>query len=103
MINRHRVTLENAILDGVIERPQYTYNIESKRIHKYMLREEQVLMLHNYFSELHHGNARSDKLITPWPPLPTARELRAMMRHGEVYYVKTDEGFKPTWKAGDFG
>jgi len=99
MLNRHRVTVENYILNGIIPAPQFTYTLEDRKKHKYMWREEDVLRLHEYVANLHHGNARNDGCITPWPPLPTARELRAMMRDGIVYYVETEDGFKPTWKA----
>jgi hypothetical protein len=103
MILRSRLTLEYAILDGSIESPQYTYGLnEHKRKFKYMWSEKNILEAHAYFSTVHRGRPRNDGLITP-APLPTVRELRALIRQEELLYVRLDNGeFVPVWRAPDF-
>lgn len=102
MLNRTRKTIEYAIMDGNIEAPQFTYRIGGVREkYKYMWDEKHILEAHAYFSTLHHGNPRKDGRVTPLP-LPTKRELRAMIRQEEVLYVKQGDEFIPVWKAPDF-
>jgi hypothetical protein len=103
MLNRGRLTLEYAILEGNIPRPQHTYGIdEHKRMFQYLWSETDILEAHAYFSTVHKGRPRNDGLITPLR-LPTLRELRAMIRQEEMLYVKGEDGeFRPVWKAEDF-
>lgn len=103
MLNRSRLTLEYAILDGNIEAPQYTYGLnEHKRKFKYMWHESNILDAHAYLSTVHRGRPRKDGMVTP-AALPTVRELRAMIRQEQVLYVQNDNGeFVPVWKAPDF-
>lgn len=99
MLNRTRESVEYQIIDGNIPAPQYTYTLDEREMkHKYMFSEEDVLRLHEYYSTLHFGRPRKDGCITPWP-IPTAREVRAMMRQEVILYVKTEDGFVPTWEA----
>jgi len=103
MLQRSRKTIEHAILDGNISRPQFTYGLdEHKRMFQYMFSEKDVIEAHAFFSTQHYGRPRNDGLITP-APLPTLRELRAMMRQDEVLYVKNEDGgYTPVWRAKDF-
>lgn len=102
MLYRTRKTLEWAILDGNIPEPQHVYGLsEHKRKTLYMWSEEDVLAAHAYFSTVHRGRPRKDGLITPGK-LPTARELRAIMRNKEILYIKVGDEFKPVWDAEDF-
>jgi len=102
MLNRTRKTIEYAIMDGNIEPPQFTYRIGGVRDkYKYMWDEEHILGAHAHFSTVHFGRPRKDGRITP-RPLPTKRELRAMIRQEEVLYVKKGDEFVPVWKAADF-
>jgi hypothetical protein len=103
MLNRGRLTLEHAILRGDIEAPQFTYGLnEHKRKVKYMWHEANILEAHAYLSTLHHGRPRNDGLVTP-APLPSVRELRAMIRQEEMLFIRRDDGtFVPVWKAPDF-
>jgi hypothetical protein len=103
MVNRGRVTIERAILEGKIEPPQFTYGLnEHKRKFKYMWHEKNILELHAHLSTQHFGRPRADGLITP-KKLPTARELRAIIRQREILYVKDEHGnFKPVWDAEDY-
>lgn len=103
MIGRHKMTLQRAIDAGDIETPQYTYGLEDpeRKIFQYMWHEKDIMALHAVLSTRHNGPPRKDGLITP-QKLVTARELRAMIRHNRIFYVKTDDGFVPTWEAEQF-
>lgn len=103
MLMRSKKTIEHAILAGSIEPPQYTYGInETKKKYKYMWDEKHIMDAHAYFMTIHFGRPRKDGIISPMP-LPTVRELRAMIRQEEPLYVKTADGeFLPVWRAPDF-
>jgi hypothetical protein len=103
MLNRTKVTVENAILNGDIEAPQYTYGLtETKKKYQYLWHEKDIMALHEVLSNRHVGKPRKDGLINP-RSLPTAREVKAMIRHDAILYVKTDDGrFVPTWEAEQF-
>lgn len=103
-INRNKMAVQNAITNGHVSAPQYTYNIQTyldtgnDPIYKYMWHEDDILDLHEYFSGVHYGRPRKDGLINPWP-MPTRKELRALIRHNEILYVKRGEKFVPLWQA----
>lgn len=103
MLQRTKLTLERAILEGAINAPQFTYGLnEDKKKYKYMWNEKDILEAHAYFSTVHRGRVRKDGLITP-QRLPTTRELRAMIRQEDILYVRGEDGvFRPTWAAGNF-
>jgi hypothetical protein len=98
-ISRGRERIEYAIITGAVPEPQYTYGLdENKNKFQHMWSEEDIMRLHAYFSSVHRGRPRNDGMITP-QHLPTARELRAMIRQEEILYVKQGDKFVPTWKA----
>lgn len=102
LINRSRVSIENAIIRGDIEAPQFTYGLnERKNKFKYMFSEKDVLAAHAYFSSVHQGRPRKDGLVTV-NNMPSAREVRAMMRDEEILYVRQGDKFVPTWRAENF-
>lgn len=101
MLNRKRTTIEMALVSGKIERPQFTYSLESGKMHKYFWREQDVISMWEYLSTVHRGRPRRDGLVAP-QALPTKSELRAIMRQEEVLYVLEDGEFVPTWRAKDF-
>lgn len=103
MLQRHRNTVENAILSGNIKEPQHTYGLnEAKKRYQYMWHEDNIIELHEYLSNIHRGRPRKDGMITP-AHLPTLRELRALIRQDEILYVRGDDGeFRPVWKAQEF-
>lgn len=103
MLNRHRVHLERCILAGHFTEPQHTYALTGKnRKAKYMWSEENIIEAHAFFLTQHKGPPRKDGQIIP-KPMPSLRELRAMIRQEQVLYVKNDNGdFVPSWKAADF-
>lgn len=99
MLNRRWLSLENAILNGCIERPQHTYAIdENRKMGRYMWTEEQVIDAHSYFSTVHFGRPRKDGLITPFP-LPNLRELRAMLDDDDLIDLKPGHEYVPKWRA----
>lgn len=101
LLNRSRERIEIALNNEEIPRPQHTYNLTSKKKYQYLWSDEDVKNAHNYFASLHHGRPRLDGGITPWA-IPSARELRAHLRNETVLYVKTEDGFIPTWEAEQF-
>jgi hypothetical protein len=102
MLNRHRLTLERAILAGSIERPQFIYGLnEQKKMVRYMWSEKDILDAHAFLSTVHTGRPRHDGVVTP-KRLPTRGELRAMIRQSEILYVQRDGKFVPVWDAEDF-
>lgn len=99
MIGRDVRTIEVAILAGNIREPQSTYGLdENRNKYKYMWNEKAIMELHAYFLTVHKGRPRKDGLVTPMA-MPTAKELRAMIRQDVILYVKQGDKFIPTWKA----
>lgn len=103
MINRHRVNIERYILNGHIRAPQRTYTLDDKRTPgKYLFSESDVYDLHDYLLTVHIGRPRKDGKTTPGR-MPSKAELKAMMRHDTVMYVKQSDGtFTPVWKEMDW-
>ena len=103
MLNRGHDHMRHAIMDGNVEPPQNTYTLDSNRhMLKYMWDEKSIMKARDYFASQHYGRPRKDGRITP-KPIPTVRELRAMIRQEQVVYVKNEAGeFVPAWKAQDF-
>lgn len=99
MIGRHRTNIERDILAGNIKSPQRSYTLDGKkRLLYYFFSEENVFDLHDYLLTVHIGRPRLDGKITPGQ-MPSKAELRAMMKHDIVTYVKTEQGeFVPVWK-----
>lgn len=103
MIGRHRVQIQNYIINGDIKRPQRIYTLDGdKKPGKYFMSESDVLALHDYLLTVHVGRPRNDGKITPGK-MPTKAELRAMMKHDVVTGVMRPGGeFIPTWKEVDW-
>lgn len=104
MIGRTRVHIERDILAGKIKAPQRSYTLNgAKRPLYYFFSEEDVYGLHDYLLTVHIGRPRRDGKVTPRHTLPSKAELKAMMKHDIVTYVKTDSGeFVPVWKEQDW-
>ena len=102
MLNRVWVVLHRAIMAGEIEEPQSTVGPNGRR-HAYIWSEKDILALREVLSQKFNHPPRKDGATTPPKPLPTEREVRAMIRNEPILYVKTDdETFVPTWKAESF-
>lgn len=103
MIGRARENIERDILAGKIRRPQRAYSLDANRTPRgHFFSEEDVFGVHDYLLTIHIGRPRKDGKITP-RNMPSKAELRAMMRHDIVTYVKSDSGeFVPVWKEVDW-
>jgi hypothetical protein len=99
MVGRSQKTIKNAINNGDIRKPQRTYGVDAERNgYAYYWSEKDIMGLHDFLKTVHYGRPRKDGLVTP-KELPTASELRAMIRQGTVFYVKVGDNFVRTWRA----
>ena len=91
LLNKHKITIEDYILEGKIATPSRIYpigNLESKWS-KFMFKEKDILDIHQFILEAGHSNE-----------LPSKTELSALLKHNLILYTKTEEGkFVPVWKA----
>lgn len=99
LLGKSRVTLERYILKGDIERPQQAYSLEiSRKPGRFYLQDKDVIAIHDFFLTVSLGRPKVGKKPTP-KLMPTKVELRAMMQHDTIMYIKTEEGnFVPAWK-----
>ena len=91
ILGRHRVTIEEYILQGKIKKPQKVYPISNpdSSWSKYMFSESDILDIHQFIIDA--GHIRD---------LPSRSELQAILKHSLILYTKTDDGkFVPVWKA----
>ena len=91
ILGRHRVTIEEYILQGKIKQPQKVYPISNPEStwSKYMLSESDILDIHQFIIDA--GHIRD---------LPSRAELQALLKHHSILYTKTTDGkFVPVWKA----
>ena len=91
LLNRHKVTIEEYILQGKIKEPQRVYPISNPESSwsKFMLSESDILDIHQFI--LDAGYLRE---------LPSRSELQALLKHSFILYTKTESGkFVPVWKA----
>jgi hypothetical protein len=90
ILNKHKITIEDYILDGKIKYPQKVYpigNSDSKWF-KFMFSESDIMDIHQFILE--SGYSKN---------MPSKSELRALLKHNLILYTKTDTGFVPVWKA----
>ena len=91
IIGRHRVTIEEYILQGKVKQPQKVYPISNpdSSWSKYMFSESDILDIHQFIIDA--GHIRD---------LPSRSELQALLKHNLILYTKTTDGkFVPVWKA----
>lgn len=90
ILGRHKVTIEEYILQGKISIPQKVYPISNPESswYKFMLSESDIFKLHEYILEAGYTK-----------DLPSKAELRALLKNNIILYTKTDSGFVPVWKA----
>lgn len=91
LLNRHKVTIEEYILQGKIKAPQKVYPISNpdSKWSKYMFSESDILDIHQFIIDA--GYIRE---------LPSRNELKAILKHNLILYTKTNDGsFVPVWKA----
>lgn len=91
MLNKHKITIEDYILEGKVRKPQKIYpigNPESKWS-KFMFHEIDILDIHDHI--LNSGHSKN---------IPSKNELKALLKNNIMLYTKTGEGnFVPVWKA----
>jgi hypothetical protein len=91
MLQRHKVTIEDYILEGKIKRPQVVYPIGNPESswYKFMFSTKDILDLHEFILDSGYSNN-----------MPSKNELLARIRHNMILYTKTTDGdFVPVWKA----
>ena len=91
LLNRHKVTIEEYILQGKIKSPQKVYPISNpdSKWFKFMFSESDILDIHQFI--LDQGYIRD---------LPSRTELQAILKHNLILYTKTNDGrLVPVWKA----
>lgn len=91
ILGRHRVTIEEYILQGKVKQPQKVYPISNpdSSWSKYMFSESDILDIHQFIIDA--GHIRD---------LPSRSELQALLKHNLILYTKTTDGkFVPVWKA----
>ena len=91
ILNKHKITIEDYILDGKIKEPQRLYPIGNPEStwSKYMFSEADIFDLHQFI--LDSGYASE---------MPSKNELSAILKNNLILYTKTEEGkCVPVWKA----
>lgn len=90
ILGRHKVTIEEYILQGKISVPQKVYPIGNPESswYKFMLSESDIFKLHDYILEAGYTK-----------DLPSKSELKALLKNNIILYTKTESGFVPVWKA----
>jgi hypothetical protein len=91
ILDKHRVTIQDYILDGKIKAPQKVYPIGNPESSwsKYMFSESDILDLHQFILDAGYSSG-----------LPSKTELSAILKNNLILYTKTQEGkFVPVWKA----
>jgi hypothetical protein len=92
ILNKHKVTIQDYILDGKIKAPQKVYpisNPDHQNWSKYMFSESDILDLHQFILDSGHST-----------DMPSKNELYAILKNNLILYTKTEEGkFVPVWKA----
>jgi hypothetical protein len=91
MLNKHRITIEDYILEGKVRQPKKIYSIsnpDNKNWSKYLFSESDILDIHQYILDAGHSSN-----------IPSKAELLGLFKHNIILYTKTDNGFVPVWKA----
>jgi hypothetical protein len=91
ILDKHRVTIQDYILEGKIKQPQKVYPIGNpdSTWSKYMFSESDILDLHQFILDAGYSSG-----------LPSKTELSAILKNNLILYTKTQEGkFVPVWKA----
>jgi hypothetical protein len=98
LFGKHKHVIERLLREGHIRRPQFSYNLQTKRIDRLFFSESDMLEIHDYFLGVHIGRPRKDGLINVGN-LPNREELKALMRKKTMLYVQGPGGeFVPVYK-----
>jgi hypothetical protein len=92
MLNKHRVTIQDYILEGKVITPAKIYPIgqpDSINWSKYMFNQKHILDIHQHILDSGHSSE-----------IPSKAELQALLKTNFILYTKTEDGkFVPVWKA----
>jgi hypothetical protein len=92
MLNKHRVTIQEYILNEKVATPQKIYPIgqpDSENWSQYMFNQKNILDIHQHILDSGHSKQ-----------IPSKAELQALLKNNLILYTKTEEGkFVPVWKA----
>jgi len=92
MLNKHRVTIQEYILNEKVATPQKIYPIgqpDSENWSQYMFNQKNILDIHQHILDSGHSKE-----------IPSKAEVQALLKNNLVLYTKTEDGkFVPVWKA----
>ena len=92
ILNKHRVTIQEYILNEKVATPQKIYPIgqpDSERWSQYMFNQKNILDIHQHILDSGHSKE-----------IPSKAEVQALLKNNLVLYTKTEDGkFVPVWKA----
>jgi hypothetical protein len=92
MLNKHRVTIQEYILNEKVATPQKIYPIgqpDSENWSQYMFNQKNILDIHQHILDSGHSKE-----------IPSRAEVQALLKNNLVLYTKTEDGkFVPVWKA----
>lgn len=108
MINRSGISVRDVYQEGHIPRPKKTYPLGDGKftplLYSAVLWSKQdVYNLHDYYMSKHGVKAKTETKPgeTRSHRIPSRAELRSVLDHGTVYYVKDKKGqMVKVWKAG---
>ena len=91
ILNKHRVTIQDYIIEGKVLTPSIIYPIGKQDNHKwfrYMFSHKNIYDIHEHI--LDSGHSKN---------VPSKTELQAILKNNIILYTKTENGFVPVWKA----
>ena len=92
MLNKHRVTIQEYILNDKVATPQKIYPIgqpDSENWSQYMFNQKNILDIHQHILDSGHSKE-----------IPSKAEVQALLKNNLILYTKTEDGkFVPVWKA----
>ena len=92
ILNKHRVTIQEYILNEKVATPQKIYPIgqpDSERWSQYMFNQKNILDMHQHILDSGHSKE-----------IPSKAEVQALLKNNLVLYTKTEDGkFVPVWRA----
>lgn len=91
ILNKHRVTIRDYIIEGKVLTPHIIYPISRQDNYtwfRYMFSHKNIYDIHEHILESGHSKN-----------VPSKTELQAILKNNIILYTKTDSGFVPVWKA----
>ena len=91
ILNKHRVTIQDYIIEGKVLTPHIIYPISRQDNYtwfRYMFSHKNIYDIHEHILESGHSKN-----------VPSKTELQAILKNNIILYTKTDSVFVPVWKA----